>query len=676
MARYTVQAPDGSTIELEGPDGASQADVIAQAQRLYAERQAPQGASAPAPAEGEPMELEITGGRTVSPEEYAQQYPGARVPETTAAGIAGAISRGVTPAAVMAGLGALAAPVAGVPIAVGAGLGAAALGASQLLGIDRPFVETLQNLLTRAGVAEPQTVTERIIQSAASGAASAATGVGAGQVLQRATSPLARTAGAMLAESPTAQVTGGIGSGAAAEAAKELGLGAGGQLVAAIVGGMAGSRAARTSIVPAAQAQAAERAVVAEAEKIGVPVMTSDVAPPRTFMGKAAQAAGERVPFVGTGPVRETQQAARVQAVRDVLTEYGATQAAQASDAVMADLVATRQAAVNKLAAQKIDVIDRLSQAGQVPVPSAVAAIDQQIAKLRGLKTKELEPVISRLEDWKQSIQGQDLSNIEVLRKQLGESFKAPELASVRSTGEKSLSSIYGALRDDMSAFIRSNGQSKDIAKWQDANKKLASMANELKTTALKSALEKGTETPEAIRSMLFSSKPSDVRLLYRNLSDDGRRVAQTALLEEAAKKATSGDLVSPERFVAQVEKLAPQFGVFFKGDDKRRIDGLTRVLSATRRASEAAVVTPTGQQAVAPITALAAGQITGSALGGAAALGGVGLAARLYESAPVRNLLLRLPSTKVGSPEEAAILKRIVSAIQAKKRAEEQPTP
>ena len=35
MAQYTVQAPDGQTITLEGPNGASQADVIAQAQKLY-----------------------------------------------------------------------------------------------------------------------------------------------------------------------------------------------------------------------------------------------------------------------------------------------------------------------------------------------------------------------------------------------------------------------------------------------------------------------------------------------------------------------------------------------------------------------------------------------------------------------------------------------------------------
>ncbi len=35
MAEYTVKAPDGKTITLQGPDGASEADVIAQAQALY-----------------------------------------------------------------------------------------------------------------------------------------------------------------------------------------------------------------------------------------------------------------------------------------------------------------------------------------------------------------------------------------------------------------------------------------------------------------------------------------------------------------------------------------------------------------------------------------------------------------------------------------------------------------
>jgi hypothetical protein len=35
VGTYTVKAPDGKTITLQGPDGASQADIIAQAQKLY-----------------------------------------------------------------------------------------------------------------------------------------------------------------------------------------------------------------------------------------------------------------------------------------------------------------------------------------------------------------------------------------------------------------------------------------------------------------------------------------------------------------------------------------------------------------------------------------------------------------------------------------------------------------
>ena len=42
MAEYTVVAPDGKEITLEGPAGASQADIIAQAQKLYKPQAAPQ----------------------------------------------------------------------------------------------------------------------------------------------------------------------------------------------------------------------------------------------------------------------------------------------------------------------------------------------------------------------------------------------------------------------------------------------------------------------------------------------------------------------------------------------------------------------------------------------------------------------------------------------------------
>jgi len=60
MAQYTVQAPDGQTITLEGPIGASQAEVIAQAQKLYQPKASVEVTS----PSGEPLNTEFgnTGG--------------------------------------------------------------------------------------------------------------------------------------------------------------------------------------------------------------------------------------------------------------------------------------------------------------------------------------------------------------------------------------------------------------------------------------------------------------------------------------------------------------------------------------------------------------------------------------------------------------------------------------
>jgi hypothetical protein len=313
----------------------------------------------------------------------------------------------------------------------------------------------------------------------------------------------------------------------------------------------------------------------------------------------------------------------------------------------------------------KADVIDRVSTAGgPVDVTRTTQAIDQQIARLAALRTAEVEPVVARLNDWKAAIQNQDLRNIETLRKQLGESFKAPELSGVRSTGEKALSAIYAPLREDMRDFIRTNGQTRDITKFEVANKRLAEMAGELRQGTLSSVLRRGDATPEAVRSMLFSNKRSDVLQLYRNLTPEGQARARTAILQEAASKAGGIEEISPAKFITQVSRLGRQTGVFFTGQDLQELKGLMRVLELTRRADKAGVVTETGQQAVPFVGAAALSQYLGGtaeAVLGAAAIGG---AARAYESAPVRNILMKIPQTVAGSKEEQQLLKRLQAAV------------
>jgi hypothetical protein len=60
-----------------------------------------------------------------------------------------------------------------------------------------------------------------------------------------------------------------------------------------------------------------------------------------------------------------------------------------------------------------------------------------------------------------------------------------------------------------------------------------------------------------------------------------------------------------------------------------------------------------------------------GAALATGATIGGI---ARLYESAPVRNILLKLPQVAKGSQQEQELIKQLTVALRAEKAAEEQP--
>jgi hypothetical protein len=550
-----------------------------------------------------------------------------------------------------------------------------------------PLRETIKQTLTSAGVPEPEGATERVV--GAIGEAMTAGGLQAklASALKPFLTGTSQQVTTQLAAQPGQQVAGAAGSGGAAQATAELGGGIAAQLGAGLLGGIVGARGAGTTFEPT---PAAVPGAVREAEQAGVRVMTTDVRGPETFAGRWLQRTGEMVPVAGTGGPRAAQQEERIQAVRNVLRDFGAEDAAGASDDVMASLLRKRGQDLNKYTGMKETVIEDLRDAGPVDVSRTVAAIDSEISRLNNLRSDKVRPVIDVLEDWKNSIRGarevtlpdgttemqfsgQGIRNIEELRKIIGNAFASGDLASVRNTGEKSLSRIYAPLREDLEAFVQANGNRGDLNKFKIANRRLSELAGELQNTTLRNALKKGDMTPETIRNMLFSQKPSDVKTLYRNLDAKGKRNARTAVLHEALKKA-GGDIedVSPDRFKQALKKLGTQVGVLFSGDDLRAVEGLARTLKMTERAGQAAVAPPTGVQAAPAIGAAFLTDIFGGFGSGLVAGASVGGLARLYESAPVRNILLKIPQTRVGSPEEAQLIKRLADAVRAQKGTEE----
>jgi len=412
---------------------------------------------------------------------------------------------------------------------------------------------------------------------------------------------------------------------------------------------------------------------VATAEKMGVTPITSDVFPPKTFSQKSRQLATERIPIIGTGTTRAAQQETREQAVKDVLASYGADDLAAASDDVMKDLIKKKGADIQKYTKLKGDVIENLS-GESVPMAKTATAIDAEVSKLKELGSKDVEPLIEALEEAKTSFDGKSLSQVEDLRKILGEKLKSSDLATVKSQAEKVNRSLYKAVNEDMGEFIKANGEPRDFNKWKLANKRLEGGIKSMKITALKTALKKGDMTPELVQNLLFSNKPSEIKMLYKSLTPVGKSRAKVAIYQKALEKAGGMDELSTAKFRTALKNLEKSTGVFFKNDDKRVLDGLKKVLDMTKRAEVAGVQPPTGVQNYQFIlgSMLGAGTYAGGAIVPVAS-GSIAAVARAYESKPIRNLLIKIAKGKGG---EEKYIKSLVNLIRTQHQLSKKQSP
>lgn len=407
-------------------------------------------------------------------------------------------------------------------------------------------------------------------------------------------------------------------------------------------------RGIRGTIAPEAQ-QAIQFANAAD-----VPLHTTDVLQPNSRVGRMAQTTAENIPFAGTSTMRANQQEARSQLVDEFSSRFG-----EYDPSIVVGSLKAKTSGIKRAAGNRLEQVQSAMAGVSIQPTRALQQIDDEISSLQKLGKVADNDTISKLQAYRDELAAGnvDLQQLSNLRSQFRQDVKG-ERVVMPNRSDAAIQRVYKAMTGDIDNSIGQNLGNDTLRRYKQANAVYADEASKLQNTRLKNVIMKGDLTPEVVNNMLFSKNKSEVQNLYRSVGQVGRAQMRNGIIGKAMEK--SGG--SPDQFLRQVNLMSNQTGIAFKGRDAAYLKGLKNYLESTKRAGQAGVTTPTGQQTIPFI--LGIGSATNPALVGAGA--GYGLLARMYESEPARNAMLRLANTPRGSTAFEKALAEVERAVNS----------
>lgn len=466
---------------------------------------------------------------------------------------------------------------------------------------------------------------------------------------------------------PGAGVAGNMAIGSIAEAANQQGdfagnvaknaainLGAQGLLSGAAKAVGRGVTAFRGEMAPEA------KKLIDTAEGVGVTPMTSDMIKPGNAFTRGLMQGGEGA-LLGTGGKRAEQYATRSKLLGDYFDRVGGYN----PDNIVKSLTSTVGGRKNAAGAVRDDIVNRMGSA-PVGTTNSINAIDTNIARLEKLGTSADPRLLTALKNLKGELNSGNV-DFDLLQQHRtafrtnvqGDAMVFPNQAKAATN------MVENAMtRDLRNAVVKSLGP-QDAAKYLKSNSDFANIYNKVLNKRIANTLNKASSeyTPELINTVVFSRKPSDIKRIWSALDNKGKDAMRAAYISRISERA--GD--SPAKFLTEVNKLKSQSGgeiynTIFSGRHMKELDALHDVLRLTSRSDSANVVTQTGQALANPLRIGTGVSTLGTSLAGEA---GYGLATRIYESKPVRNMLLRLANTKPGTPAYENALNQAAVAIR-----------
>jgi len=377
------------------------------------------------------------------------------------------------------------------------------------------------------------------------------------------------------------------------------------------------------------------KAQAKKSEATGIKSMSTDVFPPETRLGNLMQGQGELV----AGFQRKGQQKQRVRAIEKLANQYDIIEGTGFESKIVQGLknsVNESKAAIGKLYDESTAQLDKM---GDVPLSKtkkfAEDVIDREL--LKGSRADQ--SVIDDMQSLVDMPEDLSFELVKEIRSAVGANLEKVKRGSPvqGNTDTALLKRTYGQLSSDMHNFAEAADPSL-ASKWKKANAVVSEFATGTSKRGAKSIIKNGDATPEVVDSMLFSGKGSDVDFLSKNLDAAGRDAAKQRVLQRSLDKSSiDGDDINPNKFLTQLNKNKMQIDKLFSGDEKKAILALRDQLGKTRRAQDASVTTPTGQQlSMAAAFAVPPALIPGILQG-------------VVESKPIRDLLIRRKAAKTA---------------------------
>ncbi|EIP5141183.1 DNA transfer protein [Salmonella enterica] len=402
------------------------------------------------------------------------------------------------------------------------------------------------------------------------------------------------------------------------------------------------------------------RKVIDTAEGMGITPMTSDMIKPGNAFTRGLMQGGEGS-LLGTGGKRAEQYATRSKLLGDYFNRVGGYN----PDDIVKSLTNTVGGRKNAAGAVRDDIVNRMGRA-PVGTTNSINAIDTNIARLEKLGTSADQRLLTALKNLKGELNSGNV-DFDLLQQHRtafrtnvqGDAMVFPNQAKAATN------MVENAMTRDLRNAVGKSLGPQDAAKYLKSNSDFANIYNKVLNKRISNTLNKASSeyTPELINTVVFSRKPSDIKRIWSALDNKGKDAMRAAYISKIAEK--TGD--SPAKFITEVNKLKAQSGgeiynTIFSGRHMKELDALHDVLRQTARSDSANVVTQTGQALANPVRLGAAIPTLGKSL---AAEAGYGLAMRVYESKPIRNMLLRLANTKPGTPAYERALNQAATAVR-----------